>query len=767
MLGSRLGHYEIRGRLGAGGMGEVFRAHDTRLGRDVALKVLRPEVTADAERRDRFLREARLLAALDHPGIVTVHSIEEEEGVRFLTMQLVEGETLDLLIPRDGMPLASYFEIAEPLAEAVAAAHERGIVHRDLKPANVIRSRDGRIKVLDFGLAKLYEPPLTSIDGRAPTDLLTQEGVVLGTLPYMAPEQIEGGELDARTDVFALGVVLYEMATGRRPFSGPTAAALLSSILETRPPDPGELRTGLPRPLSRLLRSCLARDPRQRPASAVAVRDDLRAASSGVARARSPSDGGGAEARATPSSIAVLPFAALSADRDDEYFADGVAEEIINALGRLPDLRVAARTSTFAFKGKQEDLREIGEKLGVETVLEGSVRRAGKRLRIAAQLVDVASGYQLWSERYDRELDDVFEIQEEIARGIAARFEATLGSGAGGQVEQGRRDVDAFELYARARGLMAQRTETALRRAVDCFRDAVDRDPTYALAWSGLATATVMAIDYYGDAEPEAQIARAREAVDRALSLAPELAEAHATLGLLHYRRRDGPGAMRALERSVELRPSYADGHSLLGWVGMLVGRLGQAMAGTRRAIELDPLSPEPRSHLPLLLIGERRIADAVRVAAEAVALQPDFTTGLLYQSAALFHAGDLEGCARLATGLSAPWAGSAPEGLLAMVAAARGDGNAARRTAERLASSGEPDQAGLVLAVQGELDAAFSAFERTREWNYWPTLALRLLFPDQLTALRADPRYPGILAAIDRQWGMDVPRTNGSADAT
>jgi TolB-like protein/Tfp pilus assembly protein PilF len=765
MLGSQIGHYRIEERLGAGGMGEVYRAHDTRLGRDVALKVLRPEVAADAERRDRFLREARLLAALDHPGIVTVHSVEESDGVRYLTMQLVAGETLDELIPEGGLPLASFFEIAVPLADAVAAAHERGIVHRDLKPSNVIRSRDGKVKVLDFGLAKLRDPPQSSVDGRAPTDLLTEEGVVLGTLPYMAPEQIEGREADARSDVFALGVVLFEMATGRRPFVGPTRAALISSILVTNPPDPADLRGALPRPLSRLLKGCLEKNPRLRPALASAVRDSLREASSGFERTASSSSGGRLVASAAPTSIAVLPFTSLSADRDDEFFADGVAEEIINALGRLPAMRVAARTSTFAFKGKQADLREIGEKLGVETVLEGSVRRAGRRLRIAAQLVDVASGYQLWSERYDRELDDVFEIQETIASNIAARFETSLQSGAAKQVEQGRRDVDAFELYARARGLLAQRTETALRRAIDCFRNAVDRDPTYALAWSGLATATVMCIDYYGDAEPEAQISRAREAVDRALTLAPDLAEAHATLGLLHYRQRDGPGAMRELERAVELRPSYADGHSLLGWVGMLVGRLDQAMAGTRRAIELDPLSPEPRSHLPLLLIGEGRVAEAVRAAAEAVALQPDFTTGLLYQSVVLFHAGDLDGCARLANGLTAPWAGSAPEGLLAMVAAARGDTVGARRSAERLEASGELDQAGLVLAVMGELDSAFSAFDRAQEWNYWPTLALRMLFPGELAALRADPRYPGVLAAIDRQWGVGSGE-GGSAGA-
>jgi TolB-like protein/Tfp pilus assembly protein PilF len=762
MLGQQIGSYRIGARLGAGGMGEVYRAHDSRLGREVALKVLRPEVAGDPERRDRFQREARLLAALDHPGIVTVYSLEEADGVRFLTMQLVEGETLDALIPNGGLPVEGFFEIALPLAEAVAAAHARGIVHRDLKPSNVIRSREGRVKVLDFGLAKLREAVVTSVDGRAPTDLMTGEGVVLGTLPYMAPEQIEGREIDARSDVFSLGVVFFEMATGRRPFTGATAAALLSSILATRPPDLEEVRRDVPRPLARLLRRCLEKSPERRPPSAVAVCDELRAAMATSRRGASPGGASSAE-RKTPSSIAVLPFAALSADRDDEFFADGVAEEIINALGRLPDLRVAARTSTFAFKGRNEDLRQIGEKLAVETVLEGSVRRAGKRLRIAAQLVDVTSGYQLWSERYDRELDDVFEIQEEIARGIAKRLEATLASGARDLVEQGTRDVDAFELHARGRSLLAQRTAEALARAADCFREATELDPGYAPAWAGVAAATTLYVDYYGDSDAEAQLTRAQRALDRSLALAPDLAEAHGTLGLLHTHRRRGPEALRELRRAVELRPSYAEAHGLLGWIGMLLGRVDEATASTRRAIELDPLSPEPRSHLPLLLLARDEVDEALEEAAAAIEVQPDFTTGALYEAVVRFHGGDLEGCRRLLAGLSVPWAGSAPEGVLAIAEAASGRAEIARRTAERLALAGEPDQAGLVLAALGDLDGAFAAFGTVTRWGYWPILVLRLLFPVELAGLRADARYRGLLAAVDREWG--VATAAGAAD--
>ena len=764
MLGSQLGHYRIEARLGAGGMGEVYRAHDTRLGRDVALKVLRPEVAADADRRDRFLREARLLAALDHPGIVTVHSIEEADGVRFLTMQLVDGETLDELIPAAGLPLERYFEMAVALAEAVAAAHERGIVHRDLKPSNVIRSREGRIKILDFGLAKLCAPPLASVDAGAATDLHTREGALLGTLPYMSPEQIEGREADVRSDVFALGVLFYEMMTGRRPFTGATPAALLSSILETNPPDPAVLRRGLPRPLSRLLRRCLEKSPGQRPHSAVAVRDELIEARSRVERASSSPGGGSSALGTTPSSIAVLPFASLSADRDDEFFADGVAEEIINALGRLPALRVAARTSTFAFKGKQEDLREIGEKLGVGSVLEGSVRRAGKRLRIAAQLIDVASGYQLWSERYDRELDDVFEIQEEIARSIASRLKATLAGGARELVEQGTRDVDAFELHARGRSLLAHCTEDALRGAIDCFRDAIERDPSYALAWTGLAASIVSLVDYYGHAEVEAQISRAQRAVDRALALAPDLAEAHGTMNMLHYRRRDGPGALRELELAVQLRPSYAEAHNWLSWVGMLVGRLDPALEGARRAVELDPLSPEARNHLALCLLAAGRTDQALREVQAAVELQPDFTTSILYEAVVRFHAGDVNGCSRLVSNLSVPWAGSAPQSMLAIADGARGDVDAARQAAERFSAGGAPDLAGLALAVLGELDEAFAAFDRTGLWGYWPILVVRWYFPAELAALRADPRYHQVIATIDRQWGFTPGVAGGSS---
>jgi eukaryotic-like serine/threonine-protein kinase len=757
MLGSQLGHYRIAERLGAGGMGDVYRAHDTRLGRDVALKVLRPDVAADGERRERFLREARLLAALDHPGIVTVHSVEEVDGVHFLTMQLVDGETLDELIPATGLPFERCFELAVPLSEAVAAAHARGIVHRDLKPSNVMRARDGRIKILDFGLAKLCEAPLTSADAQAPTDLHTREGVMLGTLPYMAPEQIEGREADARSDVFALGVLFYEMVTGRRPFTGRTPAALLSAILQTQPLESAELRRGVPRPLSRLLRRCLEKDPARRPVSAVAVREELMEVGSSVQRTLSASNGGSAASPTPASSIAVLPFASLSADKDDEFFADGVAEEIINALGRLPALRVAARTSTFAFKGTQEDLRVIGDKLGVGSVLEGSVRRAGRRLRIVAQLVDVVSGYQLWSERYDRELDDVFQIQEEIARSIASRLQATLAGGTRELVEQGTRDVDAFELHARGRSLCTQRTEEAMRRSIDCFRNATERDPAYAPAWAGLAASLVLLVDYYGHTEPEpqAQISRAQRAVEHALALAPDLAEAHCALNMLHYRRRDGPGALREIDRAVELRPSYAEAHNWRCWVGLLVGRLDTALAGAQHAVELDPLSPEARNHLALAQLAAGASHQALREMQASIQLQPDFTTSILYEALVRFHAGDVVRCRQLLDGLSLPWAGSAPQTLLAIAGTAHGDVEPARRMADRLTVNGEPDLAGLLFAALDALDDAFAAFERAERWGYWPTLAVRWYFPAELAALRADPRYRHVIATIDRQWGM------------
>jgi serine/threonine protein kinase len=401
----RLGHYGVVRQLGAGGMGTVYLAEDLRLGRQVALKVLSPEWAGEPDRLQRFEREARALAALNHPNVVTIYSVEEADGQQFITMELIDGKTLSDGIPPGGMPVEEILGLAVPLADALDAAHQRGIIHRDLKPANVMITAAGRLKVLDFGLAKL-DPALSAYEGsEAPTVEATRKGMLVGTLRHMSPEQLEGKSVDRRSDLFSLGIILYEMATAQRPFDGGTPAAVIACILRQDPIRAGTLRRALPASLDALIHRCLEKDPARRLQTAA----ELRAALLGIERERADASSRGAsrdaKAVAKRPSIAVLPFVNMSADKDQEYFCDGMAEEILNGLAQLEGLDVSARTSSFAFKGRALDIREIGGQLGVDTILEGSVRRSNDRLRITAQLIKVVDGYHVWSERYDRERD--------------------------------------------------------------------------------------------------------------------------------------------------------------------------------------------------------------------------------------------------------------------------------------------------------------------------------------------------------------------------
>jgi serine/threonine protein kinase len=407
--GVRLGPYEVVSPLGAGGMGEVYKARDPRLGRDVAIKVLPPSVAADPSRLHRFEQEARAVAALSHANILAVFDIGAGE-VPFLVTELLEGETLRTVIERGPVPLRQATDIALQLVAGLAAAHGRGIVHRDLKPENIFVTRDGTVKILDFGLAK-YEAGLTGSTGVDHTMAATNVGVILGTVGYMAPEQIRGEHADHRSDIFAVGTVLYEMVSGQRAFYGDSPADTMSAVLREQPPDL-VLRTGTPPAVARIVRRCLEKDAAERFQSARDVRFALEAVTDASPAAPQAAD---------QKSIAVLPFANMSADPENQYFSDGLAEELINALTRLPGLHVASRTSAFRFRGREIDIRHIGKELGVATVLEGSVRKSGNRLRITAQLINVADGYHLWSERYDREMADVFAIQDKMAKPSSRR----------------------------------------------------------------------------------------------------------------------------------------------------------------------------------------------------------------------------------------------------------------------------------------------------------------------------------------------------------
>jgi len=626
VIGTQLGTYAVLSKLGEGGMGEVFRARDTKLNRDVALKILPAAFARDTDRLARFRREARAVAALNHPNIVTIFSIEEHDGVPFMTMELIEGCTLDQAIPQDGLALARFFDIAIALADALSAAHRKQIIHRDLKPANVMVTEDGHVKVLDFGLARAVDA-----DGsRAKDDVtdlaITKAGVIVGTMPYMSPEQIAAQPVDHRTDLFSLGIILYELATGERPFRGNSAASLMACILRDRPAPVRDRRSDVPADVCQLIDTCLEKEPRDRIQTAPEILDELKACRRAwESKAERSSRPAARESITGPAergtSIAVLAFSDMSAAKDQDWFCDGVAEEILNALTPLKGLRVAARTSAFSFKGKGEDLRTIGEKLNVTTVLEGSVRRAGDRVRITVQLSDVADGFQRWSERYDREVKDIFDIQDEIARAVAERLRVTLAAG-DRLVEQATSNIEAYELYLKGRALVDRRG-ASVPAGLDLLEKAVRLDAGYSLAWAAIADAlTVLA--YSGAARGSEAKPRAMAAARRSIELDPASAAGHTALACATLLfENDRAAAKQEFERALELSPNYGMGRC---WYALFYcqwarGDFEQGIAEARRALDSDPLSSYVTMNLANYLLTAGRLDEAIETGRRAIQL--------------------------------------------------------------------------------------------------------------------------------------------------
>lgn len=546
MVGRTLAHYRIVDRAASGSMGEVYRAEDEKLKRTVALKLLPEDVASDPERLARFQREAEVLAQLDHPNIVTIFSVDEVEGIHFLTMTWVEGETLEATLQHRGFLLDGLFGIAIPLARAVAAAHAHGIVHRDLKPANVMIGTDGRLKVLDFGLARSLAPT-ASLDSGART--LSREGMLVGSLPYMSPEQVRGAPVDARSDVFSLGAMLYELATGTRPFQGDSAAELISSILRDSPQPVDQLRPELPRHLSRIIRRCLHKDPDRRFESAKGLRnalEDLRTETT--------------QKEPELPSIAVLPFVDMSPNRDQGYFCEGIAEEVRSALATLDSLHVIARSSSFQFRDGTLDVREVGQRLGVHAILDGSVRKAGNRVRITTQLINVADGHHLWSERFDRELEDIFAVQDEIAQAVVNVLEITLSPREKQSLKQSRvADLEAYDYYLRGRRSVDETTKEGYLAALEMFKKAIEIDPEYGPAWAGIADCHSWLFAWYGSCEDNLE--EADRASRKAVELAPDSAEAHASRGYVLSLRGECDPACAEFALAIELNPKLFEAY--------------------------------------------------------------------------------------------------------------------------------------------------------------------------------------------------------------
>jgi serine/threonine-protein kinase len=584
--------YRLERELGRGGMARVYLAHDLKHDRPVALKVLHSDLGA-ALGPERFLREIRTAARLQHPNILTVFDSGTAEAapgdaagrpLLWFTMPFIEGESLRERLTRDGsLPVDDAVEIACEVAEALEYAHGRDVLHRDVKPENILLFR-GRALVTDFGIARAL-----SEDDTAEVSRLTQTGLALGTPAYMSPEQANAaGGLDARSDVYSLGCVLFEMLAGEPPFTGPTALAVIAKRFTDPVPSPSHAGRPLPPELHRTVIRALAPSPADRFPSAGALAAALRAGGRWGRRPTAPAE----PRRSAPPSVAVLPFANLSPSPDDEYFADGMTDELINALAKVPGLHVVSRTSCFAFKARPEDARAIGRRLQVATVVEGSIRRAGPRLRVATQLINVEDGFLLWSESFDREAEDVFAIQDEIARAISGALRVRLlDRRTETLVRRPTDDLEAYQLYLKGRQSWNRRTEQDLRDAMRAFEQALARDPAFALAHAGMADTWAL-LGFYSAAPPDEVFPRAKDAARRALELEPSLAEAYPALAYsAMYYDWDWVEAEEAFRRAIELHPGYANAHQWYGNFLSVMGRAEESIATFERALALDPLS--------------------------------------------------------------------------------------------------------------------------------------------------------------------------------
>ncbi len=576
--GTEVSHYKIISKLGAGGMAEVYLADDTELDRKVALKFLAAHLCPDEDYRKRFKREAQAAAKLSHPNIVTIYEVGDYQGQPYFAMEYVQGRSLKEHIKEGDVINERIIMGAIQICDGLQTAHSAGIIHRDIKPSNIILDQSRRPRILDFGLA--------AVSG---TEQLTRVGTTMGTVGYMSPEQISGREVDHRSDLFSVGVMLYELFAGRLPFKGETEAATQQAILHDTAEPLTRYKSGISEDLQRIIFKLLEKDPELRYQSAAGLISDLKRIAQSSSDISAISSDIHTDIRP---SIAVLPFANLSADPEQEYFCDGMAEEIINALTHIENLRVIARTSAFAFKGKHEDVRQIGRKLDVETLLEGSVRKAGNRLRITAQLVKVSDGSHLWSERYDRDIEDVFAIQDEISLAIVEELKVKLLHREKDALQKRyTSDPAAYNLYLKGRYHWNKRAADDLKKAIEYIQQAIEMDPGYALAYAGLADCYNLLTQAWV-LSPKEAFPKAKAAALKALEIDEMLAEAHASLALIRLNYDwDLLSAERGFKRAIELNPSYATAHHWYAIYLMTIGQLDEAIVQIETAQELDPLS--------------------------------------------------------------------------------------------------------------------------------------------------------------------------------
>jgi serine/threonine protein kinase/tetratricopeptide (TPR) repeat protein len=707
--GTKVSRYEIVEMLGSGGMGVVYKAEDTRLRRTVALKFLPPDLTRDPEAKKRFVQEAQTASSLEHTNICAIYEIDEApDGELFIAMSCYDGETLDKKIKQGPMSVEEAVAVALQIAEGLGRAHEAGIIHRDIKPANIMVTPRGEVKILDFGLAKL-----------AGQEKITRAGTTLGTVAYISPEQAHGKEADQRADLWSLGVVLYEMLAGRRPFEGERSLAIIYAILNTEPEPLGSVRSDLSPGLVRVVEKALMKDRDLRYKNASAMIADLKSVKLGLSAG--PAAQGGHEHKP---SIAVLPFADLSPMHDQEYLCDGISEDIINALNQVAGLRVPARTSSFAFRGKETDIREIGRALNVEKLLEGSVQKAGNRLRITVQLINIADGYHIWSERFDREMDDIFAVQDEISLAVVDRLKGEIKTGEKARVKKRYTEsLEAYNLYLKGRWYYARRTVPAFEKAIECYEQAVRIDPKFALAYSGLADVYNDFMDY-SDRPASEVYPKARAAVDKALELDDTLAEAYASLGLIRTEYEwDWEGAEEAFRKSIELSPGYPDAHLWYGTLLTFLGRGDEACEQALLAMQLDPLSLPITRNTGAILAVTGRYEDAIKLLQRVIEMDPGYSYTNLFLGRAYLGLGmyeeAVEALRRERALALAPITGiDAWTGFIYAVWGKRDEAEALLAEVVAGAKPGQASHVALIMFGLGYYEEALEWLEKAYEWH-------------------------------------------------